>query len=88
MTENKKNTPPEWIDPDDAPDMSEGDWFERGNWYLGNKLISRGRPKLEQPKVSTTVRLDSEVIEKFRANGPGWQTRINEALREWLKLAS
>jgi uncharacterized protein (DUF4415 family) len=31
--------------------------------------------------VSTTIRLDAEVIEKFRATGPGWQSRINAVLK-------
>jgi protein subunit release factor A len=41
----------------------------------------RGRPKAESPKLSTTIRLDADVLEAFRATGPGWQSRINEALR-------
>lgn len=87
MSENRKSLKPVWTDPDDAPDMSKGDWFERGDWYVGDKLIRRGRPRLEKPKVSTTLRLDADVIEKFKAKGPKWQTRINDALREWLKKA-
>lgn len=44
----------------------------------------RGKQKTPT-KVSTTVRLDSEVIEAFRATGRGWQTRLNEALKQWLR---
>jgi uncharacterized protein (DUF4415 family) len=40
-----------------------------------------GRPRLDQPKKSVHLRLDQDVIDKFKATGPGWQTRINEALR-------
>jgi uncharacterized protein (DUF4415 family) len=29
-----------------------------------------------------TIRLDSDVLEKFRAGGPGWQSRINDILRK------
>ena len=36
-------------------------------------------------KISTTVRFDQDVLEAFRATGKGWQTRMNEALKEWLK---
>ncbi|THV22970.1 hypothetical protein FAA97_10060 [Peteryoungia ipomoeae] len=43
-----------------------------------------GRPASEKPKVSTTIRLDQDVIEAFRRDGPGWQSRINAALKEWL----
>jgi len=45
---------------------------------------SRGRPRKENPKVSTTLRLDPEVLDYFREEGKGWQTRINEALREYV----
>jgi uncharacterized protein (DUF4415 family) len=48
--------------------------------------VKRGRPKSEAPKVSTTLRLDADIIERFREGGPGWQSRINAALREWLKM--
>lgn len=43
---------------------------------------SRGRPLLEHPKKQVTLRLDEDVIAKFRASGKGWQGRINEALRK------
>jgi uncharacterized protein (DUF4415 family) len=35
--------------------------------------------------VSTTVRFDRDVLDAFRSTGRGWQTRMNEALKEWLK---
>lgn len=41
---------------------------------------SRG-PQKAPKKVVTTIRLDADVIRHFKARGPGWQTRINEALR-------
>jgi uncharacterized protein (DUF4415 family) len=45
------------------------------------KAIS-GRPKSEKPKVAVSLRLDPEVIEAFKAAGPGWQSRMNQALRK------
>jgi uncharacterized protein (DUF4415 family) len=39
-----------------------------------------GRPPGSN-KLSVSIRLDADVLEKFRATGPGWQTRINEALK-------
>lgn len=45
---------------------------------------SRGRPPKTTTKVPTTLRLDADIVESFRRTGRGWQTRINEALREWL----
>ena len=47
-------------------------------------LTKRGRPRNAQPKIPTTVRLDPEVLEYFRATGKGWQTRLNEVLREYV----
>ncbi len=43
---------------------------------------ARGRPALAHPKKQVTLRLDSDVIASFRAGGPGWQSRINDALRK------
>jgi uncharacterized protein (DUF4415 family) len=47
----------------------------------------RGRPT-GSDKESTTIRFDRDVLTAFRAGGPGWQTRMNAALREWLKTHS
>ncbi len=41
-----------------------------------------GRPKSANPKVAVSLRLDQEVVARFKASGPGWQTRMNIALRE------
>ena len=43
-------------------------------------LRHRGRPKSDTHKVPVTVRLDPKVVAFFRASGPGWQTRMNDAL--------
>lgn len=69
------------FDEDDAPDLSSPDWQKK----FAKTTIRRGRPPLEDPKVSTTIRLSKDVIERFKASGPGWQTRIDEALRDWIK---
>ncbi|CAK1342372.1 BrnA antitoxin family protein [Burkholderia pseudomallei] len=45
----------------------------------------RGRPPLEAPKVQLTVRYDVDIVDAFKATGEGWQTRMNDALREWLR---
>lgn len=45
-----------------------------------------GRPKAENPKVAVSLRLDQEVIERFKSGGPGWQTRMNKALRNAVGL--
>ena len=45
-----------------------------------------GRPKSENPKVAVSLRLDQEIVARFKASGPGWQTRMNKALREAVGL--
>jgi uncharacterized protein (DUF4415 family) len=42
----------------------------------------RGRPQKPDKKISQTLRLDPDVLEAYRHEGSGWQTRINEVLRE------
>lgn len=49
------------------------------------KLKALGRPKAEVTKERITIRLSPDVLNTFRAGGAGWQTRIDEALKEWLK---
>lgn len=71
---------PDWRDPDDAPDLSQPERAEK----LAKVPVKRGRPRKEARKISTTIRLDADVMEAFRAGGEGWQSRINAVLREWL----
>ncbi|MEJ0060229.1 MAG: BrnA antitoxin family protein [Terricaulis sp.] len=47
---------------------------------------ARGRPPTENPKQAVSLRLDRDVIEHFKEEGPGWQSRINAALRAKAKL--
>lgn len=69
---------PESEPDEDIPDMSTPYWVER----FAKAKVQRGRPLAAAPKISTTIRLDPEVIAHFKADGPGWQSRINEALRK------
>ncbi len=39
-------------------------------------------PRVPGVKESVTLRLDADVLEKFQEDGPGWQDRINAALRQ------
>jgi uncharacterized protein (DUF4415 family) len=51
----------------------------------------RGRPTgsvKAAPKVPTTIRFDPDILEALKATGQGWQTRVNDAMREWLKTHS
>ena len=45
----------------------------------------RGRPFSVTTKKQIAIRLDPEVLEAFQKEGPGWQTRINNALKDWLQ---
>lgn len=64
-------------DPDSQP-LTDDDWAQ------AKPLARRGRPLGSGSKAQVTLRLDVEVLEKFRATGDGWQTRINEALKSWV----
>ncbi len=48
----------------------------------------RGRPAGSGTKEQVAIRFDHDVLAAFRAAGPGWQTRMNAALRDWLKSHS
>ena len=80
MIENKDSIE-EDFDPDTALDLSRDGWPEK----FANVAVRRGRPPVARPKISTTIRLSQDVIDHFRADGKGWQTRIDEALREWIR---
>ena len=47
---------------------------------------SVGRPPKERPKKAINIRLDQDVIEKYKAGGPGWQSRIDQDLRRINKI--
>jgi uncharacterized protein (DUF4415 family) len=69
--------------PEITPEMLDRAVFSIGGVVLPTPL-RRGRPAGTGKKVSTTVRFDGDVVAGFRAMGRGWQTRMNDALREWL----
>ena len=72
-----KTTSKKRIDPDNPP------WSEE---MLGQPVLKRGRGLQKTPtKVLTTVRLDADVIAFFKAQGRGYQTRINDELRKVVK---
>ncbi|EDW2053706.1 BrnA antitoxin family protein [Salmonella enterica subsp. enterica] len=48
-------------------------------------LRRKGRPVTDCPKVSVNIRYSPEVLDAFRATGSGWQTRMNAALKDWLR---
>ena len=80
MSGKKRVTRSTWRDPDDAPELTE-EFFRRADQFEGARLVRRGRPKARVTKVALTLRLSPEVIEHFKAGGPGWQTRIDQTLK-------
>jgi uncharacterized protein (DUF4415 family) len=81
---------------DDAPEADDA-WFARARpasealpELFGETVAAemlkprRGRPRSVAPKTHVNIRLDAEVVEAFKQAGPGWQTRVNQALKEWL----
>jgi uncharacterized protein (DUF4415 family) len=85
MPRKKRAGAKPWVDPDDAPELT-AEHFARADVYVGETLVrrGRGRPRSPTAKRQVTIRLEPDLLERLRATGPGWQTRINEALREWL----
>ena len=87
MIEKGRTSKPLIVDPDDAPELTK-EWFESADLYRGGKLIRRGRPPSKTPKEAVSIRLSPDVLAHFRAGGPGWQTRIDSALRTVVKRRS
>ena len=82
MTGKERAAGTTWTDPDDAPELTDA-WFAKAELYQGEKLVRRGgRPKKAAPKQAINIRLDPDVLVRFRADGPGWQSRINATLRK------
>jgi len=74
--EDKAITAAAMSDPDAQPMTAE---------QLANIKHGRGRPLGSGIKEQVTIRFDSDVIKAFREQGNGWQTRMNDALKDWLK---
>src|SRR5215472_5894533 len=72
---------------EDIPELTD-EWFDKAEFAIGDTVLrparGRGRPKSEAAKKLVSLRLDPDIIERFRALGRGWQSRINAALREYL----
>lgn len=69
-------------DPDALP-LTDADWA------VAKPKARVGRPRSTRAlKVPTTIRFDADIVQGLRATGRGWQTRVNEAMREWLRTHS
>jgi uncharacterized protein (DUF4415 family) len=83
MSVKSKGSRRTWRDPDDAPEVTD-EWIAEADLYRGKKLVRRGRPAGSGQKTQTTLRISKDVLEYFRATGPGWQTRMDNALKRYV----
>lgn len=80
---------PEMIDLEN-PEWTEQDFTEARSAKVAlspallGKLGVRG-PQKAPTKEQINIRLSPNVLEAFRASGAGWQTRIDDALQDWLR---
>lgn len=92
MSENKAGSASNWADPDDAPEWTQ-EMFDSAEVRVGDQVIrpgawrTAGRPPVRGvAKQQVTLRIDPDVIARFREGGPGWQGRMNDALRKAVGL--
>jgi uncharacterized protein (DUF4415 family) len=103
MTVSRSAIKPEWIDPHDAPELTD-EMAEMAQLSVGGRIVRPatgvltkdgmkrvapftipipGRPPQRgEAKKQVTLRLDADLVKKFRATARGWQTRLNETLRK------
>lgn len=93
MTRNNAASLPIWND-EDTPEWTD-DQLDRAEFAIGGKVVRPAQGTLTKPgrppiggttKRQVTLRLDPDVIDRFRDGGPGWQGRVNEALRKAVGL--
>ena len=79
---------------EDIPELTD-EFFDRAELAIEETVIRpgnppldlpgrRGRPPLERPKRLVSLRLDQDIVERLRASGRGWQSRVNAILRAHL----
>ena len=81
MSAKRKDSSPISRDPETPPEITDA-WISEADLCLGEKLVRRGRPKVANPRQLLSLRLPPKVIERWRATGPGWQTRMADALEK------
>jgi len=59
------------------PELYEG--------LINLKKVGQRGPQKKPKKISITMRYSPEVVEYFKSTGDGWQTRMDDALKEWIK---
>lgn len=72
----------EWTDEDMAQARPAAEVLPAAVLAAFEGARKRGRPVAANTKVKVMLRIDPDVVEAYRGSGPGWQTRMNEALRK------
>ena len=75
---------PEWTEEDFARARPASEVL--GPVFMESWRRSRGQrgPQKQPTKQLISLRIDRDIIEKFKSDGPGWQSRLNETLRKAL----
>ncbi|TAN48849.1 MAG: hypothetical protein EPN26_12175 [Rhodospirillales bacterium] len=72
--------------PEEEASIDKGIAADRDNHELGKAFFARAKrlrgPQKAPTKRLVSLRLDPAVLDHFRATGPGWQSRINQALKK------
>ena len=78
----KKRSRTNWagIDGLKNKDLDFSDIPEQGKAFFKRAIL-----RLPEPKTAVTIRLDRQVLNWFKAKGPGYQTRINALLRAYME---
>ena len=81
MKSKQRNSKRTLLFSDTPPEITD-EWIAGADLYDGEKLVRRGRPKSDNPKQLLSLRLPPNVIARWKATGPGWQTRMVETLEK------
>lgn len=90
---SEKSTISTGLDRDDPPRFTR-EMAERGRHMIGDQVIRETRPRGRPPmakselKEKVTLRFSPEVLSYFRAQGVGWQTQIDQLLRQHVRQVS
>ncbi|AOJ01310.1 MULTISPECIES: BrnA antitoxin family protein [Burkholderia] len=94
MSKRKVRNPvdenPEWTDADFVRARPAEEVLTE---LLGKDVAAKltkpcGRPKSANPKTPLKLRIDPDIVSAYKAQGEGWQTRMNDALRDYAKSHS
>lgn len=91
MSVKSPDTQTHWVDPDDAPELTD-EFFSKATPMVEGRVVPfteftaeakkrMGRPPAEVIRPTLNMRVDPDVLDALKASGKGWQTRLNALLR-------